>query len=135
MKYYLDTNIISYAIKGKFTENLTKHFMSVPKENIFVSSIVMSELEYGSYLSSNYDLVMSKNLAFIKQFECEDYKKSYAKVYGNIRSYLKEEGIPIGQNDLFIASQVLAENGILVTHNVDEFKRVPNLKIEDWCII
>jgi predicted nucleic acid-binding protein len=30
-----------------------------------------------------------------------------------------------------IASIVLAHGGILVTHNIDEFKRVSGLKIED----
>jgi tRNA(fMet)-specific endonuclease VapC len=34
--------------------------------------------------------------------------------------------------DLIIASIVLTNNGILVTHNVKEFKQVPNLRIEDW---
>lgn len=38
----------------------------------------------------------------------------------------------IGANDLLIASITLANDLILVTHNVSEFSRVPGLKIEDW---
>jgi hypothetical protein len=31
-----------------------------------------------------------------------------------------------------IAASVPANNGILITHNTGEFKRVPHLSIEDW---
>jgi tRNA(fMet)-specific endonuclease VapC len=45
---------------------------------------------------------------------------------------LESKGSIIGPNDIIIASTVLANNGILVTHNVKEFKRIKNLKIENW---
>jgi predicted nucleic acid-binding protein len=38
----------------------------------------------------------------------------------------------IGRSDLLIASIVLSHNAILVTHNVKDSQRVPNLTIEDW---
>jgi tRNA(fMet)-specific endonuclease VapC len=38
----------------------------------------------------------------------------------------------IGQNDLLIAAHALALDVILVTDNVREFARVPNLKLENW---
>ena len=41
-------------------------------------------------------------------------------------------GTLIGPNDLMIASICLARGLTLVTHNVVEFSRVPNLEIEDW---
>lgn len=37
-----------------------------------------------------------------------------------------------GGNDLMIAAIALAHDLTLVTHNGDEFRRVPNLKVEDW---
>jgi predicted nucleic acid-binding protein len=33
---------------------------------------------------------------------------------------------------MLIARQVLSRNLILVTNNVDEFKRIQSLNIEDW---
>ncbi len=41
-------------------------------------------------------------------------------------------GTPIEPYDLQIAAIALANNLILVTHNVREFSRVEGLKIEDW---
>jgi tRNA(fMet)-specific endonuclease VapC len=38
----------------------------------------------------------------------------------------------IGANDLSIAAITLAVNGVLVTRNFADFKRVPKLQLEDW---
>ncbi len=37
----------------------------------------------------------------------------------------------LGTNAL-IAGQAIARDIILITHNTNEFQRVPKLKIEDW---
>jgi tRNA(fMet)-specific endonuclease VapC len=39
---------------------------------------------------------------------------------------------PIGDFDSLIAAQALARDLIVVTNNVDEFERVPDLRIENW---
>jgi tRNA(fMet)-specific endonuclease VapC len=45
---------------------------------------------------------------------------------------LEVDGTIIGSNDMLIASIVLAHDGILVTHNTKEFRRISGLKIDDW---
>ena len=52
--------------------------------------------------------------------------------YGAIRTELERIGRPIGHNDLLIAAHARALGATLVTRNVDEFARVPNLIIESW---
>ena len=52
--------------------------------------------------------------------------------YAKIRHILKVQGMPIGANDLLIAAHALSLDLILVTANVREFSRVPNLKLENW---
>lgn len=39
---------------------------------------------------------------------------------------------PIGYNDLWIAADARAEDPVLVTRNLGEFKRVPRLRVESW---
>jgi tRNA(fMet)-specific endonuclease VapC len=51
---------------------------------------------------------------------------------GRLRSELAAAGTPIGPNDLLIAATALAHELTLVTHNVREFSRVANLRVEDW---
>jgi len=55
-----------------------------------------------------------------------------AEDYGVLRDELDRAGAPIGPNDLLIAATARAHNAILVTHNVREFSRVAELRIEDW---
>jgi predicted nucleic acid-binding protein len=52
--------------------------------------------------------------------------------YGRIRSQLEKVGTVIGGNDLLIAAQSLAINFVLVTDNIREFKRVKELRVENW---
>jgi tRNA(fMet)-specific endonuclease VapC len=40
----------------------------------------------------------------------------------------------VRKSDLRIAAIVLENNGILVTRNVRDFSRVPNLVIENWAV-
>ena|SRR5579862_1782006 len=55
-----------------------------------------------------------------------------ATVYGAIRAALSAKGEMIGGNDLWIAAHALASKLVLVTNNEREFRRVPDLKIENW---
>ena len=55
-----------------------------------------------------------------------------SKHYAHIRAELDRTGQPIGGMDLLIAAHAIAENATLITNNVREFERVPNLRIEAW---
>ena len=131
MKYYLDTNIVIYAIKGKYP-NIIKRFLKVPYQSIVLPSIVIAELEFGAKKSANYKKVTKKYEEFINHFDEVSFDNKAAKIYADIRYDLEKKGAIIGPNDLIIAATVLANDGILVTHNVKEFNRVKDLKIEDW---
>lgn len=130
MRYFLDTNIIVYAVKGKFPK-IRKHFASVPSTSIVIPSIVCAELEFGARCSRDYNRSMALYSAFLKQFQIVPFGKKEAETYGVIRSQLKSTGTPIGPNDMVIAACAL-NNGVLVTHNTREFSRVIGLSLEDW---
>ena len=57
---------------------------------------------------------------------------SAAAVYGQLRAYLEQKGLPIGSMDTLIAAHALSLRWTLVTHNTAEFRRVPGLKVVDW---
>jgi tRNA(fMet)-specific endonuclease VapC len=60
------------------------------------------------------------------------FDKDDARVAAAIRSDLAALGRPIGMYDLFIAAQARSRDLIIITHNVNEFSRVPGLHWEDW---
>ncbi|MBQ7743875.1 MAG: type II toxin-antitoxin system VapC family toxin [Lachnospiraceae bacterium] len=131
MKYHLDTNIIIYALKGTYKE-IENHFRSIPFESIVIPRIVVAEIEYGAKKSKNYKQTIEKYNEFINHFEIIDFDEKASRKFGDIRWTLEQEGKQIGPYDLIIASTVLANEGVLVTHNTKEFERIKGLKTEDW---
>ena len=59
---------------------------------------------------------------------------SFDKRAAEISEKLKRRRLRIGTLDLRIASIVLANQGVLLTKNIRDFRSVPNLIIEDWSI-
>jgi tRNA(fMet)-specific endonuclease VapC len=49
-----------------------------------------------------------------------------------IRAYLTAAGTPIGGNDLWITAHARASRLTLVTNSESEFRRVPDLRVENW---
>lgn len=131
MNYFLDTNIIIYAVKNTYP-NLVKKFEETPSYNIVVPAIVKAELEYGASKSANYKKTIDLYNKFINIYNIISFTDKETIFYGNIRTELERKGTLIGANDMLIAATVLSHNGVLVTHNVKEFSRISNFKIEDW---
>lgn len=61
-----------------------------------------------------------------------DFDGDAAAAFGRLRLELEDRGSPIGPYDMFIAAQALSRRLVLVTDNVREFGRLPDLEIENW---
>ncbi len=131
MKYMLDTNICIYIIKKKPVK-VIDHLTNLPISDVGLSTITVSELEYGVAKSGKIEQNKIALIAFLAPLEIVVYDLNAAGIYGEIRSYLEKQGQPIGPLDLLIAAHALSLNSILVTNNEREFKKVPGLKFENW---
>ncbi len=132
MIYMLDTNICIYAINNKPLSYLHRLETLEQTHTLSISSIVLAELQYG-VSNSNYSKQNQINLDnFLSKLSIIEFSAKCAFYYGELGAKLKKAGIIIGNNDLFIASHALAENAILVTNNINEFKRIPELTVESW---
>lgn len=129
--YFLDTNICVYFLKGMHSKIKDKIATLNPKD-IKIPSIVKAELLYGAEKSEKKKNNLKRIHAFLEPFEIINFDDESAAVYSAIRSTLEKKGITIGPNDYIIASVVIANNGTLVTNNIKEFKRIKNLKVENW---
>lgn len=94
--------------------------------------MVKAEMFYGAAKSQNPERSLERQLTFLNQFVSLYFDDQAASVYSIIRTRLEKSGTPIGPNDLLIASIAVANNLVLVTHNISEFSRVEGLQIEDW---
>jgi tRNA(fMet)-specific endonuclease VapC len=132
MIYMLDTNVCVYIINKQPTTYCKRLERIWQKYTIAVSSIVLAELQYGVANSRRKEENQILVNILMSKLEVMDFPASAALYYGELRVYLKREGIMMGNNDLLIASHALCERAVVVTNNISEFKRVPGLVIENW---
>lgn len=129
--YMLDTNICIYVLKNH-SDTLRDKFKACP--NLAISAIVYAELCYGIENGESPKKQERRRQLdlFTQPLQIEPWDINAAEHYGSIRTHLKKQGTPIGNNDLLIAAHARSENAILVTNNEREFERVPDLSIENW---
>ena len=131
MNFLLDTNICIYIIKQKPPEVLQK-FKVYNVGDIGISSISVAELEFGVYKSKFPERNQQALEQFLLPLTIVDFDAGAANMYGKIRAILDKQGTPIGSLDTLIAAHALSLQITLITNNVKEFSRVPNLKLENW---
>lgn len=129
--YFIDSNTCIYFLNGKFS-SVRERFLSISPKEIKISTIVKAELLLGAFKSRTRQQTTDKVEKFLRPFGIIDFTDKMAYEYAEIRKDLEQAGKKIGANDLLIAATVLYENATLVIHNLNEFHRVKNLKIEDW---
>jgi len=131
MHFILDTNICIYIIKKKPIQVINK-LRTFTISDIGISSITLSELEYGIAKSSRPDQNREALNNFLAPLEIIPYDDRAASLYGDIRAYLEKIGQPIGSMDMLIAAHARSLAVTLVTNNSREFERIPQLQLENW---
>jgi tRNA(fMet)-specific endonuclease VapC len=130
LKYLLDTNIVIYVLKRRPKEVLD--IFNANASRMAISSITLSELMYGAEKSLNTDKNLEAVEEFVSHLEVLPYDAKASQHYGQIKAALEKKGQIIGENDIHIAAHAISHGFILVSNNVREFKRVPNLALENW---
>lgn len=131
MKFYLDSNICIYFLKGQYS-HLLDMIMSHSPEDIKISSMVKAELLYGAEKSQKREENLEKVKRFLLPFEIIPFDDKSAVEYSEIRATMERTGIVIGPNDLIIAATVRSHCGALITNNEKEFRMVPGLIVQNW---
>lgn len=129
-RFLLDTNIVSDV--ARFPQGVVAdRIAEVGERHVCTSIVVAAELRYGAArrgserLSERIETVLSA-LAVLAFDDPAD------RYYAELRTHLERRGTPIGPNDMLIAAQALASDLIVVSANVGEFTRVPDLRVENW---
>ena len=133
MTYFLDTNICIHFLKGKY-RSIADTLRKKKPDEIKIASMVKAELLLGVEKSEKKRENRQAYERFLEPFEIVAFNDTAATYYAKVRFDLEKSGRIIGSNDLIIAATVLAQKGILVTHNTGEFGIVAGLPIEDWVV-
>ncbi len=131
MTYLLDTNICIY-LKRHQPPEVVARFDALEPSEVAISSVTLAELEYGVSRSARqaHDRAILDEL--LQLLVVVPFDVPAARHFGDIRASLERQGTPIGPFDLQIAAQARSLGLTLVTHNLREFARVPELTLEDW---
>jgi len=129
--YFLDTNAASAFMRGKdarLVELVWRY-----RARLLLSAVVWSELEFGAQKHPErhkYRENLGKLRGYIARVEAFD--ELAARATGTVRAYLEPKGKKIGDRDSLIAGHALSRLAGVITHNVEEFARVPGLPVLDW---
>ena len=129
--YLLDTNIISYWMRGD--PQLINKIKSYSPSDLSLSTITLAEIYYGIEKSPVKKKERRLKIDYIKsELDIYPFNEQAAVKYGTIRAALEKIGKSISERDTQIAAIALANKLSIVTQNTKEFSRIPKLKVEDW---
>lgn len=129
--YLLDTNIVSYWMRGD--KKLINKIKSHKPSELSICTVTLAEIYYGIEKSPVKKKERRHKIERISsQLEIYPFDELAARKYSIIRNQLEKDGSVISERDLQIASIAMANKLIVVTHNIKEFDRIVKLEVEDW---
>jgi len=136
--YVLDTDILTLFQTGDpaVIRNAANHVT----DNVVISVISVEEQLSGWYtqirrakqrtvLASVYQR-LAMNVQFLAGTPILSFTEPAIIRYEG----LKALRLNVRKKDLCIAARTLQEGGVLVTRNLRDFRRIPNLVVEDWAV-
>jgi tRNA(fMet)-specific endonuclease VapC len=97
-----------------------------------MSLITFGELRFGAEKSSRRSEALDTLARFAELIPVVEPDAAVGETYGVLRAHLERAGTPIGNNDLWIAAHARRLGVTLVSNNIREFERVPDLNLENW---
>ncbi len=131
LRYLLDTNICIYIAKQR-PPAVARRFAERALGEVGMSLITFGELRFGAEKSSRRAEALDTLARFAELVRVVEPDAAVGETYGVLRAHLERAGTPIGNNDLWIAAHARRLDAILVSNNLREFERVPELKLENW---
>ncbi len=132
LKYMLDTNIVIYTLKNRparVRDAFKRH-----SGQMAISAVTLGELIYGAERSSQTERNLKDIEGMTARLEVLPFNDLAALHFGQLRAELASAGKPIGPYDQMIAGHARALGLVMVTNNIEEFKRVPGLRIDNWTL-
>jgi tRNA(fMet)-specific endonuclease VapC len=131
--YLFDTDILSNLFKKTPSRRLLRKLEKIPSHEQFVSTITIGEIVFGAVKSDRRDFHLRNLIQHILPvMQIVSFDLDAAMQYGQIRADLEMRGKTISHADLQIAAIALSRNLILVSGNESHFRRIIELRLENW---
>ena len=131
MRYLLDTDTASYAIRGAFPA-LDARLASTPPREMAISVVTRAELLFGLEKRGNPRGLSRVVHSFLDRITILPWDSAAADTFAKVRVQLEKLGTPIGFADTMIGAHALSLKATLVTNNLQHFQKVKGLALENW---
>jgi len=134
--YLPDTNVWSRYLRDRREDAALCDRVEAILAECRLAAIALMELEYGAAKRPDIPAFRDRILQLQSLFpEVIPFGSAAAYHAGYVRAHLatlRPNAQPIGPYDALLAGQALAIGATFVTHNINEFSRVPGLACENW---
>lgn len=115
--YMLDTNMVSYIVKGKSPAARARLLGLKTNEIGCISAITEGEIRYG--LEKRPEALALKRLTemFLASIRIVPWGRDEAQAYGVLRAQLEATGKTLGHMDMLIAAHAISMGAVLVTND------------------
>jgi len=111
----LDTNTVSYILKGKSPAARARLAALGPDEVACISIVTEFELEFGLAKNPNAQNLRRAIQWFLARIQVLPLGSAEARAYGQLRAQQEAAGRPLESMDMLIAAHAIAVGAVLVT--------------------
>jgi len=129
--FMLDTNIVSYIIKGKPLA-VREHLNTVPMTTVCISAITEAELLHGMAKKPEAKHLPLAVKEFLLRVEILPWDSDAANSYAQLRTIFEKEGTPLGTMDMLIVAHCVSVDAVLVTSDLAFYHVAHHLTLQDW---
>jgi len=132
--WMLDTNTVSYIVRGKSPAARAKLYKLQGDEIGCISVITEAELRYGVSKQAPGSVRLAALNTLFDKLRILPWTSEEALVYGDLRAKLERAGKTLGNLDMLIAAHAISANATLVTRD-KTFAQVEDLRPPvDWAV-
>lgn len=131
MRYLLDTNT-AVDIMRHPRGDAAERFLATTPADMAMSIVAKAELLVGPNRKKSLPVEITKVQRFLIRLIILPFDDACAEEFGRIAACLLDAGTPVGGIDVQIAATARLHRLIVVTANVREFVRIPDLRTENW---
>lgn len=124
--YMLDTNMVSYVVKGRSPAARARLLALKDDEVAAISAITEAEIRHGLAKRPEATALKALMEGFLASIQVLPWDRDEADAYGRVRAKLEKKGISLGSMDMMIAAHASASGAVLVT-NDKAFSQVEDL--------
>lgn len=128
VRYVLDTDAVVDVLRGR--RGVAGRLAQESPEDIAIASMTFAELLYGAQCAQDPAKSELAVRRFVEVVRVIPFSRSASEIHARLRFATRKN--TVGPNDLVIAATAIAAQATIITGNMKEFSRLPDVKVENW---